>query len=821
MTQFTNEFSKKLYTEGYQIGNEKEVDDTLWRVAEYLASAEKKRKRKYWALEFFKVMQDFKCLPGSRIIANSGDNFKKSTMFNCFADGFVGEHQDSMDSIFDALRRQGMILRSEGGYGFCADVLRPRGGFIEGIGVESPGTVKLLELWDKQSEVITEGSGNKSENKLSKGRVRKGAQMVNLSMWHPEIEKFIKAKSTTNKLTKFNMSCLVDDNFMEACKNNKPWDLIFPDFDKYKVIYNKEWNGIIDEWINKGYPIKIYKHYENANELGELLLENMYKRNEPGCIFIGRVNYWNNLWYCENIRTTNACSEIPLPIGGVCLLGNFNLTQFVKGNNWDYEKLNSVIPTFIRMLDNVNDLSYLPLEINRIQVKTKRRMGIGSTGYASALLMMGYKYGSPEALKITQEYEVFLVNRLYQASSLLAKEKGSFKVFDKKKYLQGNFIKTLWPGTQTMIGKYGIRNSHLCSLQPTGDTSILMNNVSSSAEPIFDFEVLRTTIESIIPKDITLPKVNWEKEEILEGENWIKNKEGDDLILKLKGTPYKYDNNRGLTKECLVHDYGVQWLKANKLWNKVNEAKVNVYNLPVEAHLSTMKVFAKYLDSSMSKTINLPKNFSYEKYKDIFWDLYNSGVVKGFTTYREGTMASVLSRNNVYENGIPIRPKELDCTLVRFVNNKEKWIAFVGLLEDKPYEIFTGKIDEEILKIPYNVTKGKIVREKEQGISRYDFYWNGKFIKGLSACFDPEFYNYAKYTSAVLRHKMPIENIVNLIEGLNLGQEIGTWKNGVARALKPFIKDGIETKEKCEVCGAKLIYMEGCKKCSSCSWSKC
>lgn len=303
-TEFNNDFSKEIYEQTYKFGNE-DINKTFYRVAKELASVEIDKEK--WTSNFLELLTDFKFVPGGRITSNAGVPLRGTSMINCYVDGFMGEDQDSMESILDTLRRQALILKSEGGYGFCADVMRPRGAFIRGIGNESPGSVKMLDMWDTQSSVITAGSGNKNTHKNGKGKIRKGAQMVTMSCWHPDIEEFITAKQTPGKLTKFNMSVLITDDLMDAVKNNLPWNLEYPDYENNSDAYKKEWNGNIKEWKSKGYGVSIYKTFDNANELWDLIMESTYNRNEPGVLFIDTVNKLNNLKYCEYISASNPC----------------------------------------------------------------------------------------------------------------------------------------------------------------------------------------------------------------------------------------------------------------------------------------------------------------------------------------------------------------------------------------------------------------------------------------------------------------------------------------------------------------------------------
>jgi len=305
-TQFVDSFSQEIYEQTYEYAKES-IDGTFQRVAKDLASIESDHE--YWTNAFNWLLEDFKFVPGGRILSNAGTGLKGTTYINCFVDGFVGEDRDSMDGIFDALKRQGKILKSEGGYGFCADTMRPRGAFIFGIGNESPGAVKMLEMWDTQSDVITAGSGRKTKKENGKIKIRKGAQMVTMSVWHPDVEEFITSKQTPGRLTKFNMSVLITDDFMDAVEKNLPWNLEFPDYEKSPIEYSKEWDGNIKAWKAKGYPVTVFKTYENANQLWDVIMQSTYNRNEPGVLFVDTMNRLNNLYYSEYISATNPCGE--------------------------------------------------------------------------------------------------------------------------------------------------------------------------------------------------------------------------------------------------------------------------------------------------------------------------------------------------------------------------------------------------------------------------------------------------------------------------------------------------------------------------------
>lgn len=302
VTTFNDSFSKEIYEQTYRFGDE-DINKTQKRVADALAAVEKDPEK--WSKEFLWAMENFKFVPGGRITSNAGTGLKGTSLINCHVSGASGKNIDSMEGILGELQRQAMILKSEGGYGVCSDFMRPRGGYISGIANSSPGAVKMLEMWDKQSDVITSGSGQKSEK--GKVKIRKGAQMVTMSCWHPDILEFITAKQTPGRLSKFNMSVLVTDEFMTAVKGNLPWNLEFPDYEQHPEEYHDHWDGYLSHWKERGFSTKIYKSFETANELWDIILHSTYTRNEPGVLFVDTMNKMNNLYYTESINATNPC----------------------------------------------------------------------------------------------------------------------------------------------------------------------------------------------------------------------------------------------------------------------------------------------------------------------------------------------------------------------------------------------------------------------------------------------------------------------------------------------------------------------------------
>lgn len=825
-TKFKDSFSEEIFNQTYRFGLEKDINERHSKVAENLAQVENPNIQKKWKNNFMDLLEDFKFVPGGRITSNAGTHLKGTTYINCFVSGFRGEDQDSMSSIMDELKRQALILKSEGGYGFCANVMRPRGAYVNGIGGDSPGAVKLLEMWDTQSSVITAGSGFDKNQNRGKKKIRKGAQMVTMSIWHPDIVEFITAKQTPGRLTKFNMSVLITDEFMDSVKHKKEWNLEFPNYEAHAEDYKKYWDGNIKQWKARGLKTQIYKKFESAVELWDMIMSATYHRNEPGVLFIDTINRWNNLYYEEYIQATNPCGEQVLPVGGVCLLGSFNLTQFVNDtrNDWDYDKLAKYIPIAIRFMDNVNDVTRVPLPENNDNLKNKRRIGLGVLGYASALMMMKLRYGSEKALELTEQLARFIMNESYKASAFLAKEKGAFPDFDEKKYLSGHFILKLEPSVRDLIKEYGIRNSHLLSIQPTGNSAVLANNVSGGIEPIFSTEYIRTVIQPIIPTFLKLPKnIDWKQKTYScdkEFEwNWIK--EGDDDLLKIifNGVTWKIDQQRGLLKENNVMDYAVRYHKESNSWRPDQDWAATAQTLNLNDHLNTMGIFSRYVDSAISKTVNLPEKFPYEKFKKLYFDMYSTGSIKGCTTYREGTMACVLSTAESVGSfkatkAIP-RPKKLDCDIYHVKSNSVVWIVFVGLFEKRPYEVFAMK--QSSLHLPEDIQRGHLIKESS-GMYHLETK-DGWLLKDIRKFFESDEQEaLTRLISTALRHGADIEFVVDQL--LKSEGTINSFSKAIARTLKKYLNElSIIRCSECKSSNVKLE--EGCFICLDCGCSKC
>ncbi len=831
-TEFIDPFSEEVFCQTYQFGQMEDINERHLKVAENLASVEAPEQRNFWTQKFLDLLESFKFVPGGRITSNAGTGLLGTTYINCFVSGFRGENQDSMESILDELRRQALILKSEGGYGFCANVMRPRGAYIGGIGGESPGAVKLLEMWDTQSSVITAGSGKAKKNSKGKNKIRKGAQMVTMSVWHPDIEEFIVAKQSPGRLTKFNMSVLVSDAFMEAIKNHQSWSLEFPDYEKSPEHYSKKWDGNLEAWKSSGLPVKVYRKFEDAGELWDLIMKSTYNRNEPGVLFVDTINRWNNLFYEEYIQATNPCGEQVLPVGGVCLLGSFNLTQFVNPSRdgWNYESLRELIPVAVRFMDNVNDMTQVPLSENRENLLGKRRIGLGVLGYASALMMMKVRYGSKEAIALTEELCEFITNSAYSASAELAEEKGVFPLYNSDKYLEGNFVKNLREETKEKIKQYGLRNSHLISIQPTGNSSVLANNVSGGLEPIFSSEYVRTVVQPFPPKGLVLPEViNWQNRSCSSeaaNQNWSWIKEGDESLLRTEwnNEVWKIDSHRGLLKESHVMDYAVRILKSSNEWDTEAVWAATASQLKIDDHVNTMKVFSKYVDSAISKTVNLPKDYPYEEFKGLYQKLFETGTIKGCTTYREGTMASVLSispagpnaDSDLFVNSKAVpRPNSLACDIRQVTSNGISWIVLVGLLQERPYEVFAMK--QTKLHIPKNNNKGVLIKQRS-GV--YDLETSeGWVLKDIRKFFESDEQEaLTRMISTALRHGADIEFVVGQL--LKSEGTIHSFSKAIARTLKHYVKN-IKLLECLDCQGHNMRIEEGCFVCLDCGSSKC
>lgn len=678
--------------------------------------------------------------------------------------------------------------------------------------------------------------------------------------WHPDLEEFITAKLQEGRLNKFNLSVNCSNEFMdkisfvEACKTKlleagsqeekealqkkidelDTWDLIFPDTRHPK--YKSEWDGNMALWKKKGYDFIVHKTLK-ITDLWELIMQSTYNRNDPGVLFLDRANETHCYSYGEgaHISSTNPCGEQTLPFSGTCNLGSLNLTQFVTNEGkFDFNKLDKYVPWLTRMLDNVNDVTETPIPEYKESIRKSRRIGMGVMGWGSMLYMMRIRFGSKQAEelkhKIMQRFTYLGIN----TSIDLAIEKGMFADCNPVLHADAYYFKLIELDKQTIdrIAKYGIRNSSLFSCQPTGNTGVLANVVSGGIEPLFLDEYIRTVIVDGCPQDMIpfTPKY-WEGEfKETEVFKWVK--EGTDKILRgeYNGCVYKIDKNRGLTQEVMCTDYGVRWLRERGLWDNKADWAVTSSSLSVQEHLTDMKGFSKWIDSSISKTVNITNEYPYEDFKNLYLDAYSSGVLKGITTYRAGTMMSVLSAvsndTKVNNNNIalpntkaPKRPTELPGELHHFTIDGKKYYVAVGLFgeEQKPYEIFVG-INESRNKvyIPKDVFAGKIIKRKR---GEYIFDNNGDLYELTISHGHDTVDALTRILSASLRHGCDLKFLIEQL--LKTHGPMTSFSKLLARTLKKYIPDGTESTESCPTCSSKLIFKEGCKACSNCEYTVC
>ena len=545
------------------------IESTWLRIAKAVAKAEPLPQRSMWQKNFYDILENFQFLPGGRIIAGAGTKHTV-TLFNCF----VMPVSDSLTSIFNALKEGALTLQEGGGVGYDFSTLRPHGFPVAHAGAVASGPISFMRIWNSMCATM-QSTG-----------ARRGAMMGVLRCDHPDIEEFITAKSDPHELRHFNVSVLVSDAFMQAVKNNSEWELIFPieeSDDLTDVVYRK-WSG-----SHEKIPCRIVRCI-NARDLWQKIIRSAYDYAEPGVIFEDTINNQNNLWYHEWISATNPCGEIPLPAYGACNLGAINLTTFVinpysENASLDWGKIRETTAIATRFLDNVIDVSRYPLKMQKHQAHATRRIGLGLTGLADMFVMLGVSYGSDASLKLAARVMKLISETTWHVSIELAKERGSFLFFEKEKYLQGSFVKTLPIEIREDIAKFGIRNSHHNTIAPTGTISLLANNVSNGIEPIFSASYDRT----------------------------VRNPEGE--LMKFS-----------------VMDYALRIWKNNHTEN-LPPAWVDSQSLAPEQHLQIQAAVQPYIDNAISKTINIPENFPFERLMEVYSQAYALGL-KGCTVFR-------------------------------------------------------------------------------------------------------------------------------------------------------------------------------------------
>ncbi len=788
-------------------------DDLHHRLASEIARVEKKYPNPLSEKELFELFEAFKYIvPQGGPMTGIGNDFQTGSLSNCFV---VGNGADSYGGIMMVDQEQVQLMKRRGGVGHDLSHIRPKGSPVKNSALTSTGIVPFMERFSNSTREVAQDG-------------RRGALMLSVSIRHPDSEQFIDAKMDEGKVTGANVSVKIDDEFMKAVRNATTYHQKYP-------IHSEE---------------PVYTKETDAAKLWQKIVFNAWKSAEPGILFWDTViresvpDCYADLGY--GTVSTNPCGEIPLCPYDSCRLIAINLYSYVDQPFTEHARFNfplfrSHVRLSQRIMDDIIDLELEKIdaiydkivadpeldEIKQVElnlwgkIKEKaingRRTGIGITAEGDMLAALGLQYGSENAIDFSVEVHKIVALEAYRGSVLLAKERGAFPIYDTKKEANNPYIKRLAladPELYDEMTKFGRRNIALLTIAPTGTTS-LMTQTTSGIEPVFMPVYKRRRKVNPNDKEARIDFVDemgdsWE--EYLIFHHKFK------LWMEING----YNSNKKYSND-----------EIDELVNKSPYAKATSNDIDWMAKVRMQGQIQKWVDHSISVTINLPEDATEELVGKLFFSAWESGC-KGVTVYREGSRSGVLlsTKDKKKEGVFPTkRPEILEADIVRFQNNKEKWIAFIGLIDGKPYEIFTGLADdEEGILLPRSITGGWIIKNRdENGISRYEFqYVNNRgyktTIEGLSFKFNPIFWNYAKLISSVLRHSMPIQKIVELITSLQFDVEsINTWKNGVARALKKFIPNGTSCEDaKCEGCGSEnVIYQEGCLICTDCGSSKC
>ncbi|CUJ85359.1 Ribonucleoside-diphosphate reductase NrdZ [Shimia thalassica] len=758
MTRFAAPIAEQIWDMKYRFKQadgkpiDQTVEDSWRRIARDLAKVEKQPD--VWEEKFYSALEDFKYLPAGRITAGAG-TARNVTLFNCFVMGTI---PDSMAGIFDMLKEAALTMQQGGGIGYDFSTIRPRGADVKGVAADASGPLSFMDVWDAMCRTI-----------MSAGS-RRGAMMATMRCDHPDIEYFITAKSDPARLRMFNMSVLVSDAFMEAVKNDGSWELKFGD--------------------------KVYSTIE-ARDLWNKIMQSTYDYAEPGVIFIDRINTMNNLNYCEDISATNPCGEQPLPPYGACLLGSINLARLVSNPfeanaELNDEVLNDLVATAVRMMDNVVDASRFPLPEQAQEAQNKRRIGLGVTGLADALLMLGLQYGSEKAAVQTEVWMKAIARASYLASVELAKEKGAFPLFDKDKYVNGGLVAHMDDDVKEAIAEHGIRNALLTSIAPTGTISLYAGNVSSGIEPVFAYAYTRKVLQK--------------------------------------------DGSR--TEEEVV-DYAVQMWRDKFGDKELPDYFVNAQTLAPAAHVRMQAAAQKWIDSSISKTINCPEDISFDEFKDVYMQAWDTGC-KGCTTYRPNDVTgSVLAVSETAENAPGEKPEDhvTDGEVIYMseplerpqslegATYKLKWPdsehAIYLTVNDviinghrRPFEVFINSKNMEHYAWTLALTRMISAVFRRGGDVSF-------VVEELKAVFDPRggAWMEGKYIPSILaaiggvieRHMINI----GFIEGEGMGLKTDPKAEVIAVGEAPRGKA-------CPSCGQfDMRMIEGCMTCGSCGHSKC
>ncbi|MEO1422900.1 MAG: adenosylcobalamin-dependent ribonucleoside-diphosphate reductase [Pseudomonadota bacterium] len=724
------------------------VSDSWRRVARALAAVEAEPEQ--WEGRFYDALKDFKYLPAGRILAGAG-TARSVTLFNCFVMGTV---PDSLAGIFDMLKEAALTMQQGGGIGYDFSTIRPKGAAVHGVAADASGPLSFMDVWDAMCRTI-----------MSAG-ARRGAMMATLRCDHPDIEEFITAKRDAVRLRNFNLSVLVSDAFMDAVKAGADWDLMF-DGEIYRTV--------------------------KAAELWSLIMQSTYDYAEPGVIFIDRINQRNNLSYCETIAATNPCGEQPLPPYGACLLGSINLARLVdapfeEGADIPQDVLDDLVATAVRMMDNVVDASRFPLEAQAQEAQAKRRIGLGVTGLADALLMLGLRYGSPEAACQTERWLHRIARAAYLTSAHLAAEKGAFPLFDAEAFLASPTMQDMDEDVRTAIRTHGIRNALLTSIAPTGTISLYAGNVSSGIEPVFAYSYTR----KVLQKD-------------------------------------------GTKTEEEVVDYAVQ-LYREKFGAEaaLPDHFVNAQTLPPLDHVRMQAAAQKWIDSSISKTINCPEDISFEAFKEVYMAAWDQGC-KGCTTYRPNAVTgSVLSvaeekpaaPEPVEEDGVvyiaePLdRPEQLtgETYKIKWPNSEHAiYITINDVVvggRRRPFEVFINSKNME--HFAWTVALTRMISAVFRRGGDVSFV-----VEELKAVFDPRggAWMQGKYVPSILAAIGGVIERHMVATGFLEGEGMGLKSDPQAEAVRV---GAAPSGGACPNCGQFALRMsEGCLTCGECGFSKC
>lgn len=796
-------------------------DDMHHRIASEIARIEERYPNPLSETEVFELIRNFKyIIPQGSPMTGIGNPHQIASLSNCFVIGNDGD-SDSYGGIMKIDQEQVQLMKRRGGVGHDLSHIRPKGSPVKNSALTSTGIVPFMERYSNSTREVAQDG-------------RRGALMLSVAIKHPDAEDFIDAKMEQGKVTGANVSVRIDDAFMEAVASGEAYQQQYP--------------------INSDHPV--YQKTIDPTQLWKKIVHNAWRSAEPGILFWDTIiresvpDCYADLGY--QTVSTNPCGEIPLCPYDSCRLLAINLFSYVEKPftaeahfNWELFKKHIHIAQ--RMMDDIIDLELEKIdailnkivedpeteEIKRtemnlwlnIQTKAKegRRTGIGITAEGDMLAAMGLRYGSDEGTAFAVEIHKTIALEAYRSSVITAKERGAFSIFDAKREKDNPFIqrlKTADPGLYNDMMEYGRRNIALLTIAPTGTTS-LMSQTSSGIEPVFMPVYKRRRKVNPNDKDARVDFVD----EV--GDSWE-----EYVVFHPRFKQWMEVNGHDLTK-----NYAQKEL--DKLVERSPYYKSTSNDVDYLKKVKMQGEIQKWIDHSISVTINMPSDVTEELVGQVYMEAWKSGC-KGVTVYRDGSRSGVLISNETPEPEeaeaasqhvfSTIRPTVLEADVVRFQNSKDKWIAFIGLIDGKPYEIFTGFADDEDgILLPRWVNDGVIIKSREaDGNSRYDFQYKNKrghktTIEGLSYKFNPEYWNYAKLISSTLRHSMPIEKVVDLINSLQLDEAINTWKNGVARALKRYVPDGTEArKQQCQNCNStNLHYQEGCLTCTDCGSSKC